>query len=426
MNKLLIQNVGPIKNSSSEYVLFDKLTIFLGPQASGKSTIAKIYSSLVWLEKAIYRKEITKEQYLKAGFFIDEVISYQGIQSYFSKGSLIHYVGDAFEFIYKEEALQVEAIGKKNNFKMPKIMYVPAERNFLAAIPKVEFIKGLPKPLHSFLSEYEDAKAWVEKQKEISLPIDEVKFRYEKENKRSLLVGEGYQTNLLHGSSGFQSLVPLFLVTEYLADLVVNKIKDPAYEDLSVAQKIKIHTEALDAIGKLKDNFDESDYSEIKKRSVKLPKGLNVNLLVEEMVKILNLHSYKSFINIVEEPEQNLYPTSQKQVLFSLLQAMNKIEANKLIITSHSPYILNFITLCTEAFSLYKKESISAKNREKLASLVPQESMVSIESVNVYQLLEDGNIHPMAKDDGFINDQHSLNEAFEDINDAFSEMLDME
>lgn len=426
MNKLLIQNVGPIKNSSSEYVLFDKLTVFLGPQASGKSTVAKIYSSLVWLEKAIYRNEVTKEQYSEASFFIDEVISYQGIQSYFRNDSLIHYVGDAFEFTYKTGRLQVEAARNRENFEMPKIMYVPAERNFLASIPKVEFIKGLPKPLHSFLSEYEDAKTWVEKQKEILLPVGGMKFRYEKESKRSLLVGDDYQTNLLHGSSGFQSLVPLFLVTEYLTNLVTNKIKNPGYEALSVAQKIKINAEALNAIGKLKDDFDKTDYSEIKKYSAQFPRDLNINLLVEEMLKILSLHSYKSFINIVEEPEQNLYPDSQKQVLFSLLQSMNKIETNKLIVTSHSPYILNFITLCTEAFRLYEKENLSATNREKLASLVPQESVVSIEKVNVYQLLGDGNIHPVVKDDGFINDQHPLNKAFEDINDAFSEMLDME
>ena len=38
---------------------------------------------------------------------------------------------------------------------------------------------------------------------------------------------------------------------------------------------------------------------------------------------------YTCFLNVVEEPEQNLYPTSQKTVLFELLKSKNDIEKNQ-------------------------------------------------------------------------------------------------
>jgi predicted ATP-dependent endonuclease of OLD family len=44
------------------------------------------------------------------------------------------------------------------------------------------------------------------------------------------------------------------------------------------------------------------------------------------------------FINIVEEPEQNLLPDTQIRMLFSLLSYRNLNEKNKLIVTTHSPY----------------------------------------------------------------------------------------
>lgn len=44
MNKLQIKNVGPIRNGmGSGYMEFGSLTVFLGPQASGKYIIAKFF-----------------------------------------------------------------------------------------------------------------------------------------------------------------------------------------------------------------------------------------------------------------------------------------------------------------------------------------------------------------------------------------------
>jgi predicted ATPase len=45
---LIIQNIGPVRNVEIE---LNKINIVIGPQSSGKSTIAKIISFCQWVEK---------------------------------------------------------------------------------------------------------------------------------------------------------------------------------------------------------------------------------------------------------------------------------------------------------------------------------------------------------------------------------------
>ena len=58
MAKLRIKNFGPITEglqSSDGFITFDKYTLFIGDQGTGKSTVAKMYSVCSWLEKAFFR-----------------------------------------------------------------------------------------------------------------------------------------------------------------------------------------------------------------------------------------------------------------------------------------------------------------------------------------------------------------------------------
>lgn len=66
---------------------------------------------------------------------------------------------------------------------------------------------------------------------------------------------------------------------------------------------------------------------------------------------------YSRFVNIVEEMEQNLYPESQMNVLFDLLNDANKMDLNRLVLTTHSPYVINYLTLAAKAFA--ESKSIS-------------------------------------------------------------------
>ena len=58
MPQLRIKNFGPIKNGFTEnngFMEISPVTVICGNQATGKSTIAKLYSTFTWLEKALQR-----------------------------------------------------------------------------------------------------------------------------------------------------------------------------------------------------------------------------------------------------------------------------------------------------------------------------------------------------------------------------------
>ncbi len=75
MSKIRIKNFGPIKEgftetlpdgTVSEWMDVKKVTVFIGNQGSGKSTVAKLISTLSWIEKALELEVITNQKNLRA------------------------------------------------------------------------------------------------------------------------------------------------------------------------------------------------------------------------------------------------------------------------------------------------------------------------------------------------------------------------
>lgn len=59
--------------------------------------------------------------------------------------------------------------------------------------------------------------------------------------------------------------------------------------------------------------------------------------------------------HVVEEPAQNLFPESQMKNLAFLLEAANVDDENKIVITTHSSYVLSYITLAAKSYELMNK-----------------------------------------------------------------------
>jgi predicted ATPase len=403
MAKLRIENVGPIKNTKSledNYIKFSGVTVFIGNQGTGKSTISKIYSTLSWIEKALVRGDFTVSYIVQYNRFKKQ-LAYQNIANYLNSESLIDYVGDAYRIVYKNGKVEFFKIDDSiTNYSFPKIMYVPAERNFVSTVDRPDLVKRLPLPLYTFLEEYEYAKQNINET--IPLPIGNVRFEYKKSNKKSTLIGQNYRIDLLEASSGYQSLVPLFLVTNSLSKITSNE-NNSSFKERSVVDEKKLRLE----IEKLFSNKNISeDVREI---------------LLEQLSSRL---SYSSFINVVEEPEQNLYPTSQKSLLFSLLRSKNQNLLNKLVITTHSPYIINYMILAIKGYTLSLKVNDSLK--KTLNTIVPIESSVNPLTVNIYQLNDDGIVKRLEDYNGIPSDENYLNEFLADFNDDFVKLIEIE
>src|SRR5574344_1475862 len=127
MAKLKIQYFGPIAEGFQEnngYMEITPVTVFCGNQATGKSTIAKLYSSFVWLEKAFARLDFK-------------------IGSFFTSNTYLEYDGVLYNFIYQKNKIEVKShiVNKQfPDYFRPKIMYVPSERNLLNVLEDAENI----------------------------------------------------------------------------------------------------------------------------------------------------------------------------------------------------------------------------------------------------------------------------------------------
>lgn len=139
--------------------------------------------------------------------------------------------------------------------------------------------------------------------------------------------------------------------------------------------------------------------------------------------KINEKYVCKYFVNIVEEPEQNLFPTSQRLLLNSLLAFNNG--SNMLIMTTHSPYLINYLTLAVKADMV--KNSIDEEAKSKLKEIVPAESTVGAEDLRVYELNElDGSIKRLEDYKGLPSDENYLNDSLHESNELFAQIQEIE
>jgi hypothetical protein len=147
------------------------------------------------------------------------------------------------------------------------------------------------------------------------------------------------------------------------------------------------------------------------------------DILLSRLADGINI---KSVFNIIEEPEQNLFPTSQRSMLFALLKFNNVAEHNSMIITTHSPYIVGNMTLAMKAAELYKKTS-NNETRQKIANIVPEASSINADDVIIYEFDDKTHtIRELERQNGLPSDNDYLNNALGDTNDMFCDLLDLE
>jgi predicted ATPase len=404
MTKIRIKNFGPIKNGyagNDGWMDVKKVTVFIGNQGSGKSTVAKLISTLSWIEKAMVQGIIRQDELSSYRRFLKQ-LEYQRLASYINSETELDYTGKAFSFQFHRGNFTATKT-EENGYVLPKIMYVPAERNFLSVVDRPDKLKNLPAPLYTFLDEFDGARNLFAAG--LDLPINHVRFEYDKLNKISHLVGEdnSYRLRLSEASSGFQSTVPLYLVTKYLSE-GLNSEEDISIKESSIEEQRRLEKE-IKAIMNDPQLTPEVRQASLRNLSARRKPGC--------------------FINIVEEPEQNLFPSSQRMVLNNLLRYAEEGE-NKLILTTHSPYIINYLTLAVKAFKVHSTRKNEEQN-SKIEAIVPFKSFVDPAGLFIYELDEkDGTIIKLPDYKGLPSDENYLNESLAETNQLFSQLQQIE
>lgn len=399
MEHLVVRRFGPITEAELD---FRKVTVLIGRQGSGKSTLAKLYSLFVWLEKCLTRHSMTEKYIMQYSRFRNKFCAFNAISEYFRVDTYIRFDGNHYTFIYEGGALQVESLdrqGEVMSYRVSKVMYVPAERSILGTVDHTSRLCGLTEPMQIFLEEFDRAKQTF--RNGYHFPFENVEFVYDTLNDMPRLRHSGGETKLSSGSSGFQSSLPLLLVSRNLTDMVVNSSRNA---ELTEQERKNLQREV---------------------ERILHDKALSEEVRAVSLRSISSRYTYSRFVNIVEEMELNLFPDSQSAVLYELIADANTLEANGLVLTTHSPYLIDYLTLSVKAAALSRKYVADSELCMRVSRVVPAQNQVGSDDVAIYQLGQ-GEISRLPMTDGIPSDANFLNDGLRRTNELFDELLEIE
>lgn len=359
MPKFEIKNIGPIRDVR---FTLNKLNVFIGPQSSGKSTIAKIISFCSWLEKDVLIHQDV--DYVDMAFIRRELFDFHRMGSYFSEGSYIKYVGNAIEFEYSAENVRVIKTDGFDSTKVGKIAYIPSERN-VVSLPGISSFPFPYNNIRSFVFDWLNVHGMFNSASVVPLLDLGVNYYYEDTTHTDkIIIGEGKEIPINEASSGLQSVVPLYVYLYYLTKKM--------YED---REKVSYDR---------KKDWDNA--LRLRLRNVK-------KVDVRELAEFLDSISRPHFTNVVvEEPELNLFPQTQVMLVYAISRLM-EWERDGMVITTHSPYILYALNNCMLGGMV--KDNIP-EDDEDIMRL--KDAFVNPENVSVWEL--NGGVFFSQTDDG--------------------------
>lgn len=366
MARLIVRNIGPIKDVDIE---LKKVNVFIGPQGCGKSTLAKIVSFCSWLEKG---NEDT-EEVIKAGL-ISTLTRYHRIEGYFHEDSQLAYVGDNVslfcqfpepfpmswkgfspEPLYNDKEFVFYNTEKSVN---PKVTYIPAERNFVSVVPNLKKYSEKDDSLQSFVNDWFEAKRTFTDKNPLKIEMLGIQYYYNAKSDSDSIVVDDQKIRLNQSSSGFQSVVPLMAMLSYLSKSIYeeNKPFSPA---------------------------ENEQMREILSR-VSYEKGGDMEQKVIDRIRgFLQGKVFTHTQFVIEEPEQNLFPQTQIDLLYHLISEINHGRNHRLVLTTHSPYVLYALNNCLLAYLV--KDEI---DEETAATIDSMKYALNPEDVSVWSIKE--------------------------------------
>jgi len=364
MAHLMIKNIGPIKNVDVE---LNRINVFLGPQSSGKSTIAKVLSFCQWLQKDVAVRQSI--DHIDAAFVDKNLIEYHNISSYLDKElSEFHYTGRCVDIDYVKGNISVRESGGYTDAIVAKNAYIPSERNIIG-VPQSLSMDMPYNYLRSFLSDWMNVRDKYRRSEAVRLMNLGVSYFYNENSADDMIMIDGCPDrpiSLSQASSGLQSTTPLYVYIKYLTEWVYQHDEDRSPQRLKLIRegsvRAAMYAEIQESIAamfkeagleynvvsptpetkKLVENFVEkwSDISD------------NINgakTLLERVREIERRLMRPKFSNIiVEEPEQNLFPQTQACLIYDIL-GMIDLNRDNLTITTHSPFVIYALNNCMMA-----------------------------------------------------------------------------
>ena len=349
---LHIKNTGPIKEVNLK---IKKVTIFIGKNGTGKSITGKILQ--------LKRDEIF------SNFYKNLKEEYQ-LQNYITPNSKI-------DFIPNENLKKASEILKQftDNFEIKRYLEYSLIEN-----------KNLP----------QKAKENLKTIKEILEKEKEIKFSYYIPTERNMVP--------FLSSYGINFLTAKIPLPQYILEFASNfRLAKDMFKEIDVFEyKYKFENDE-DRIYIDKNNFISL---------MEASSGIQALLPLKITIPYLNRVRKKDFI--LEEPELNLFPQEQ----FELVKFMIE-NSNSVLFISHSPYILVSLNILLFA---YQVGNINYQTKKLVSKFIPQKYWINPDNFSGY-CFDDGGVIDIAKN-GLISNNY-LDDVNDELNNLFDELLEI-
>lgn len=352
MATIHIKNVGPLKDTGE--IALNRLLLIIGKQSSGKSTFMKVLCHCRWVEKTLMvDDDSSAKDYGKDQEFLKSLMTFHRFNpDFFSSDSYIKYDGDYITI--EQNGDEGDAvITRKSDFEErrynTKLCFIPSERNLISAV------KNLDKTykatdldvLLNYLLEWDEVKDYYGTKNALRLSVARNIQYYNDGGADFIYLSQnGKKMPVFYASSGVQSAMPIEVMIDRYSAFVGERA-----------------------------SLSKHDWKQISDDTIKA--------------------NYQSVQFYIEEPEQNLYPMSQKDLVLNVVKHMVSANRNEkvrhesmVVMTTHSPYILSVLNELMAEAKLYIKHT--EKYIEGVDDFVNYDCFMKPEYYSAYYINDNG------------------------------------
>ncbi len=426
--KLIIHNLGPMKNC--ELYIKDYM-VFTGQQASGKSTVAKsifFFKNIKNLLMLLIKKQlflIESEINIPLKDKLIKEIRLNFLQVFGStwgmpKDMKISYCYDTEEKIFINISL-------KKDDKNPNYIWIDFSNNLIDKINKLEDMVKTEKHFKN----QEDFKNYIN-----DIFNDEYDIIYIPAG-RSMITLLSSQLNYIYSSMEDAQKKSIDYCTQNYLEKILklksffNNTTDNMIKDIMKMTSLKINSNKLNLASNMIKKIFKGDYINIngeERLQMENSKGyVKINFASsgqQEVLWILNTLFYHLLNNkkayfIIEEPESNLFPNAQKAVIEFVSMIQNS--DNKILLTTHSPYVLGTLNNLLYAYDLY---NLNNSRKEEINKIIKKEFWINYNNFSSY-FLKNGICENCIDEDVRCIKNEVIDEASNIINEEFDMLVEV-